>query len=160
MNLFAPTHPKKYLQTATGLARATGVICLVGAGLPLLFAFGSIGDSPRAAVSGVILAGVVIITLVAPGVLYLVFAPKIERQRRWAVITVLALACVHVALCLVYLILGLVFGAPIDCSFLACGVLLLAAALLVIHSAKALAALRSSGYVAPGPRGFEPKMRR
>lgn len=148
--------PLRPLLLAVNAARVLG--CLSFAlGLLTLLMIRLLGGAAGSGAGFVfwIVAIAVTATLIAPGILYLVFATFMRRFQSWAVVATLVVASMHGALMSISVVTNLA-GGRFDFSAMFLGILIIVAALLVVHCARSFRVIREHG-----PRreaGFEPLM--
>lgn len=147
-------HSARSLEIATLLAKCLGgtLVCLGVIASALLF---TDLDHLGPAVVSINVAALAMFMIV-PGVLYFVFARPMARARRWAVVTLMVFAAIHVAGFALFPLFVIARGGGIGPFplFLIGGVLLLAS-YFIVYSARALPATRApSDHLTR--RGFEP----
>ena len=136
------------LDTAATTSRITGVACLVLAGLLLIPTVSAFAHASLVEVIGYFLN--LFLAYIGPAIAYLVLASRIKAARRWAVVTVIVLASLHLLIALLAAVGATLLGG-IGIALIAT-VLALLLILLIVHASQCFAALNHLA----GPRGFEP----
>jgi hypothetical protein len=135
------------------LGWACAVLGTIGVGVVVADVDGRIPNGMR-----VVAAATVAVIMIVPGILYVGFADAMARRRRWAVITVLVLACVQTLLLAGDLVMSLLSKQPGGSVFVSLALLILAG-LLIFNCARSFPALRSREEPqSPRASGFEPVM--
>lgn len=132
------------LDTAATTARITG---LVLAGLLLIPTVSAFAHASLVEVIGYFLN--LFLAYIGPAIAYLFLASRIKAARRWAVITLIVLASLHLLLALLAAVAATLIGG-IGIALIAT-VLALLLILLIVHASQCFAALNHLA----GPRGFE-----
>ena len=147
-------HSARSLEIATLLARSLGgtLLCLGLIVCAMLFA-----DLDRLGPTIVsVNVAAVAIFMIVPGVLYFVFATPMGRERRWALVTIMVFAAIHIAGFALFPLLVIARGGgvgPVPLFFM--GAVLLLASFLIVYGVRAIPATRApSEHLAR--RGFEP----
>jgi hypothetical protein len=120
-------------------------------------------DRKLPAVAIAVMVSMVAAPMILPGILYIAFAASIARRRKWAVITVLVLACLHVVPICIYLwlLIGPAMSGDVGAGLFIQLALLILVVLLISSCIRSFPALqpRDDQY-APRTRGFEPVVQR
>jgi hypothetical protein len=146
------------LELAVLFARVQGGVHLLLAFLAALALINQY-DGNLVAIGLMAIGAIVFPFMFVPGVLYLLFASFMGRRKRWAVISVLVLACVHASITAGWPLLILATGCMASpFQLLVTGMLLIVACLLIVYCVQSLPAVRPPSDHSSGPRGFEVTM--
>jgi hypothetical protein len=148
-------HSSRSLEIAAVLARCLGglLLCLAAILVPLSFDL----DRYNVRVLSIVVA-VLTLFLIVPAILYFVFAGPMGRGRRWALVTMMVFAAVHVAGFALFPLLIVANGGGLgQFALLLIGAVLLLASFLIVYCVRALPATRPA-YDPQMRRGFEPVM--